>query len=146
VIKPAVSARDPRPPRPRPGANQTRARNRKSGNVGSRSEYRALKIAVVAVVCRDYVEVSLRPSKARPAALVFIFITLVLDMLALGMIVPVLPRLVEDFVHGRRHRARRIYRRRVRHGVGADGCARGRGGSLSITHGSDLYASHPGFR
>jgi MFS transporter, DHA1 family, tetracycline resistance protein len=39
------------------------------------------------------------PSKARPAALVFIFITLVLDMLALGMIVPVLPKQVEDFVH-----------------------------------------------
>ena len=45
------------------------------------------------------------PSKARPAALVFIFITLVLDMLALGMIVPVLPRLVEDFVHGDTARA-----------------------------------------
>ena len=45
------------------------------------------------------------PSKARPAALVFIFITLVLDMLALGMIVPVLPKLVEDFVHGDTARA-----------------------------------------
>jgi DHA1 family tetracycline resistance protein-like MFS transporter len=45
------------------------------------------------------------PSKARPAALVFIFITLVLDMLALGMIVPVLPRLVQDFVHGDTARA-----------------------------------------
>jgi DHA1 family tetracycline resistance protein-like MFS transporter len=44
-------------------------------------------------------------SKARPAALVFIFITLVLDMLALGMIVPVLPKLVEDFVHGDTARA-----------------------------------------
>jgi len=30
----------------------------------------------------------------------------VLDMLALGMIVPVLPKLVEDFVGGQ-HRARR---------------------------------------
>ena len=44
-------------------------------------------------------------SKVRPAALVFIFITLVLDMLALGMIVPVLPKLVEDFVHGDTARA-----------------------------------------
>jgi DHA1 family tetracycline resistance protein-like MFS transporter len=44
-------------------------------------------------------------TKARPAALVFIFITLVLDMLALGMIVPVLPKLVEDFVHGDTARA-----------------------------------------
>jgi len=43
--------------------------------------------------------------KTRRAALVFIFITLVLDMLALGMIVPVLPKLVEDFVHGDTARA-----------------------------------------
>jgi hypothetical protein len=45
------------------------------------------------------------PPKARAAALLFIFITLVLDMLALGMIVPVLPKLVEDFVHGDTARA-----------------------------------------
>ena len=38
--------------------------------------------------------------KPRRAALAFIFITVVLDMLALGMIVPVLPKLVEDFMHG----------------------------------------------
>jgi DHA1 family tetracycline resistance protein-like MFS transporter len=43
--------------------------------------------------------------KRRGAALVFIFITLVLDMLALGMVVPVLPKLVEDFVHGDAGRA-----------------------------------------
>ena len=36
----------------------------------------------------------------RPAALVFIFITVVLDMLALGIIVPVLPRLVVNFMGG----------------------------------------------
>src|SRR3984893_14496118 len=45
------------------------------------------------------------PAKTRRAALIFIFITLVLDMLALGMIVPVLPKLVEDFVHGDTARA-----------------------------------------
>jgi DHA1 family tetracycline resistance protein-like MFS transporter len=39
-------------------------------------------------------------TKPRRAALAFIFITVVLDMLALGMIVPVLPKLVEDFMHG----------------------------------------------
>jgi DHA1 family tetracycline resistance protein-like MFS transporter len=38
--------------------------------------------------------------KPRVAALAFIFITVVLDMLALGMIVPVLPQLVEEFMHG----------------------------------------------
>jgi DHA1 family tetracycline resistance protein-like MFS transporter len=36
----------------------------------------------------------------RRAALGFIFVTVVLDMVALGVIVPVLPRLIADFVHG----------------------------------------------
>jgi DHA1 family tetracycline resistance protein-like MFS transporter len=37
---------------------------------------------------------------ARQAAFIFVFITVVLDMLALGMIIPVLPKLVVDFVAG----------------------------------------------
>ncbi len=41
----------------------------------------------------------------RVAALNFIFITVLLDMLALGIIVPVLPRLVVDFLHGNTARA-----------------------------------------
>jgi DHA1 family tetracycline resistance protein-like MFS transporter len=49
------------------------------------------------------------PRHARRAALAFIFITVVLDMLALGMIVPVLPKLIEDFVHGNTARAAEIY-------------------------------------
>ena len=48
-------------------------------------------------------------SKPRRAALAFIFITVVLDMLALGMIVPVLPKLVEDFLHGNTARAADIF-------------------------------------
>jgi MFS transporter, DHA1 family, tetracycline resistance protein len=44
-------------------------------------------------------------TKPRRAALAFIFITVVLDMLALGVIVPVLPKLVEDFLHGNTARA-----------------------------------------
>ena len=36
----------------------------------------------------------------RRAALTFIFVTVVLDMLALGLIVPVLPGLIEDFLGG----------------------------------------------
>src|SRR5882672_2686959 len=36
----------------------------------------------------------------RRAAFIFIFITVLLDMLALGIIVPVLPKLVVDFVGG----------------------------------------------
>src|SRR6185369_10330219 len=39
------------------------------------------------------------------AAFGFIFITVLLDMLALGIIVPVLPRLVSDFVQGDTARA-----------------------------------------
>src|SRR5262245_14044192 len=37
---------------------------------------------------------------ARSAAFIFVFITVVLDMLALGIIIPVLPRLVVNFVGG----------------------------------------------
>ena len=38
--------------------------------------------------------------KSRPAAITFIFITVMLDMLALGLIAPVLPRLILDFLGG----------------------------------------------
>jgi len=50
-----------------------------------------------------------QPPAPRRAALVLIFITVVLDMLALGMIIPVLPKLVEDFVGGNAGRAAEIY-------------------------------------
>ena len=40
------------------------------------------------------------PVGRRRAALAFIFITIVLDMFALGLIIPVLPHLVEDFLDG----------------------------------------------
>jgi DHA1 family tetracycline resistance protein-like MFS transporter len=45
----------------------------------------------------------------RRAALVFIFVTVVLDMLALGMIVPVLPGLIESFLAGDTAKAAHIY-------------------------------------
>ena len=45
----------------------------------------------------------------RRAALAFVFVTVVLDMLALGMIVPVLPKLVVEFEGGDTARAARIY-------------------------------------
>jgi DHA1 family tetracycline resistance protein-like MFS transporter len=38
--------------------------------------------------------------KSRPAAITFIFITVMLDMLALGLIAPVLPKLILDFLGG----------------------------------------------
>ncbi|HWW22517.1 MAG TPA: TCR/Tet family MFS transporter [Edaphobacter sp.] len=40
------------------------------------------------------------PAKGRRAAAAFIFFTVTLDMLALGMIAPVLPRLIESFLYG----------------------------------------------
>jgi len=45
----------------------------------------------------------------RRAALVFIFITILLDMLALGMIIPVLPRLIESFMGGDTASAAKVY-------------------------------------
>jgi DHA1 family tetracycline resistance protein-like MFS transporter len=46
------------------------------------------------------VPAALMVPKTRRAAATFIFLTVTLDMLALGMITPVLPRLIEDFVRG----------------------------------------------
>jgi MFS transporter, DHA1 family, tetracycline resistance protein len=45
----------------------------------------------------------------RRAALAFIFVTVVLDMLALGMVLPVLPGLIEDFLGGDTARAAEIF-------------------------------------
>ena len=42
---------------------------------------------------------------ARPAALIFIFITVLIDVLAFGVIIPVLPHLIHDFVGGDTARA-----------------------------------------
>src|SRR5438477_12010334 len=43
--------------------------------------------------------------KSRPAAVVFIFITVLLDMLALGLVAPVLPKLVLTFLNNDMRRA-----------------------------------------
>jgi MFS transporter, DHA1 family, tetracycline resistance protein len=45
----------------------------------------------------------------RRAAFIFVFITVLLDMLALGIVVPVLPKLVVDFLAGDQARATEIY-------------------------------------
>jgi len=47
--------------------------------------------------------------EARSAALVFIFITIVVDVLALGIIIPVLPKLVEGFLKGDTARAAEFF-------------------------------------
>jgi len=43
----------------------------------------------------------------RKAALTFIFVTVLIDMLAFGMIIPVLPVLVQDFMGGKPHTPRK---------------------------------------
>jgi len=48
-------------------------------------------------------------SAPRRGALSFIFVTVVLDMLAFGIIIPVLPKLVEQFMHGDTAAAARVY-------------------------------------
>src|ERR1700684_2031905 len=45
----------------------------------------------------------------RQAALAFIFVTVLIDMLAFGMIIPVLPMLVQNFVGGDAARAAEMY-------------------------------------
>ncbi len=52
-----------------------------------------------------------QPLSAAPrrAAFIFIFITVLLDMFAIGIIIPVLPRLIEDFMGGDTARAAIIY-------------------------------------
>src|ERR1700731_5155767 len=54
-------------------------------------------------------ETRLAAPAPRKAAFVFIFITVLLDMLALGMIIPVLPKLVVDFLGGDTARAAQIF-------------------------------------
>jgi DHA1 family tetracycline resistance protein-like MFS transporter len=46
-----------------------------------------------------------KPTPRRQAAFAFIFVTVLLDMLALGMVIPVLPKLIESFVSGDTARA-----------------------------------------
>jgi MFS transporter, DHA1 family, tetracycline resistance protein len=45
----------------------------------------------------------------RGAAIAFIFVTVLLDMLALGLVIPILPKLVESFVNNDTARAARIF-------------------------------------
>src|SRR2546430_9830801 len=49
------------------------------------------------------------PAPPRRAAFIFVFITVLLDMLALGIVIPVLPKLVVDFLSGDTARAAEIY-------------------------------------
>ncbi len=49
------------------------------------------------------------PAGPRRAAFAFIFATVVLDVLALGVIIPVLPKLVESFMAGDTPRAAKVY-------------------------------------
>ena len=49
------------------------------------------------------------PAAGRRAAVIFIFITVVIDVLGFGLIIPVLPKLVEQFMGGDTARAALVY-------------------------------------
>jgi DHA1 family tetracycline resistance protein-like MFS transporter len=52
---------------------------------------------------------ALKPAAIRGAAAAFIFVTILLDMFALGLIMPILPKLVESFVNDDTASAARIF-------------------------------------
>src|SRR5271169_284187 len=54
-------------------------------------------------------DLEIAPPGGRRAAVAFIFVTITLDMLAMGMIAPVLPRLVTNFLGGNAPRAAQIF-------------------------------------
>src|SRR5271165_5275110 len=54
-------------------------------------------------------DLEIAPPGGRRAAVAFIFVTITLDMLAMGMIAPVLPRLVTNFLGGNEPRAAQIF-------------------------------------
>jgi DHA1 family tetracycline resistance protein-like MFS transporter len=54
-------------------------------------------------------ETSQETSRPRGAAVAFIFVTILLDMLALGLVLPILPKLVESFVDNDTASAARIF-------------------------------------
>ncbi|MBV9533654.1 MAG: TCR/Tet family MFS transporter [Bradyrhizobium sp.] len=52
---------------------------------------------------------AVRTASVRRGAVAFIFVTVLLDMLALGLVIPILPKLLESFVGGDTARAARIF-------------------------------------
>ena len=54
-------------------------------------------------------EVRQDPPRARGGAVAFIFVTILLDMLSIGLIMPILPKLVESFVDNDTARAAQIF-------------------------------------
>jgi DHA1 family tetracycline resistance protein-like MFS transporter len=57
----------------------------------------------------DAAETVSEAAPVRAGAVAFIFVTLLLDMLAFGLVMPILPKLVETFVEGDAARAARIF-------------------------------------
>src|SRR5215469_4251808 len=54
-------------------------------------------------------EATVETSAPRGAAVAFIFVTILLDMMALGVVIPVLPKLIESFVDNDTASAARIF-------------------------------------
>jgi hypothetical protein len=62
------------------------------------------------------------PGSPRRAAFAFVFVTVLLDIVAIGVIIPVLPKLVVDFVGGDAAEGARVSRRcRARCRIGSGG-------------------------
>src|SRR5882757_726149 len=59
--------------------------------------------------CGRLARVNNTAQSGRKAALTFIFVTVLIDMLAFGMIIPVLPVLVQNFTGGNAARAAEMY-------------------------------------
>jgi len=58
---------------------------------------------------RNYSDGAQSPQAPRQGAVAFIFVTILLDMLAMGMIIPILPKLIESFLDNDAGRAARIF-------------------------------------
>ena len=82
--------------------------------------------------------------KPRKAAVVFIFITVTLDMLALGLIAPVLPKLVLNFLGGDASSAAKMVRN-FRNGLCADAVLLFTGSGCFVRS-IRASADHPRFR
>lgn len=76
---------------------------------GSLSGSIALYNRAVSICAKPPLNSGSRAAAPRSAALVFIFITVVLDTIAFGIIIPVLPKLVEQFAGGDTAHAAEVY-------------------------------------
>jgi len=76
---------------------------------GFRKPLAAQSIRIMADASRTDSDDAPSPQAPRHGAVAFIFVTILLDMLAAGMIIPILPKLIESFVGNDTARAARLF-------------------------------------